>query len=104
MKQNLKTRILAFFASSDGIVFENIITKNQGKIIKTENWGLKNLSHKIKSNKKGFYFHIKFEGVGKTVEELEKEENIDETLFRFLTIKVKKHQLETNSIEKTSKK
>ena len=84
--------------------YENIITNNQGKIIKTENWGLKNLSHKIKNNKKGFYFHIKFEGMGKTVEELEKEENIDETLFRFLTIKVKKHQLETNFIEKTSKK
>ena len=57
--------------------------------------GIKNLAYKIKNNKKGFYFHIKFEGVGKTIEELEGAENIDEMLLRFLTVKVKKHDLET---------
>ena len=76
--------------------YEGIINKNSGKVIKTENWGLKILSHKINNNKKGFYFHIKFEGIGKTIEELEKAENIDEMLVRFLTVKVKKHDLETN--------
>jgi len=80
--------------------YEGIINKNSGKVIKTENWGLKILSHKINNNKKGFYFHIKFEGIGKTIEELEKAENIDEMLVRFLTVKVKKHDLETNYFEK----
>ena len=42
-----------------------------------------------------FYFHIKFKGVGQTIKELEKVENIDETLIRYLTVKVKKHDLET---------
>ena len=80
--------------------YENIIKKNSGKVIKCEEWGLRNLTYKIKSNKKGFYFHIKFEGVGKTIEELEKAENIDEMLLRFLTVKVKKHDLQTNYFEK----
>tara|TARA_B100000029_G_scaffold361390_1_gene354364 strand:- start:2211 stop:2567 length:357 start_codon:yes stop_codon:yes gene_type:complete len=80
--------------------YENIINTNSGKVIKTEDWGLRMLSHKIKNNKKGFYFHIKFEGVGKTIEELEKAENIDEALIRFLTVKVKKHDLETNYFQK----
>ena len=80
--------------------YENIIKTNSGKILKTEEWGLRNLSHHIKHNKKGFYFHIKFEGVGKTIEELEKAENIDETLIRYLTVKVKKHDLKTNYFEK----
>ena len=80
--------------------YEKIINKNSGKIIKTEEWGLRNLAHKIKKNKKGYYFHIKFEGTGKTIEELEKAENIDGDLLRFLTIKVKKHDLETNYFEK----
>ena len=79
---------------------ENIIDKNFGKVLKTENWGLRTLAYKIKNNKKGFYFHIKFEGVGKTIEELEKAENIDETLLRFLTVKVKKHDLKANYFEK----
>ena len=80
--------------------YENIINKNLGKVVKTEEWGLKNLSYKIKNNKKGFYFHIKFEGVGKTVEELQGAEAIDEMLLRFLTIKVKKHNLDINYFEK----
>tara|TARA_B100000745_G_scaffold210462_1_gene139370 strand:+ start:45 stop:371 length:327 start_codon:yes stop_codon:yes gene_type:complete len=80
--------------------YENIIKKNSGKVLKTEEWGLRNLSHIIKKNKKGFYFHIKFEGDGKTIKELEKNENIDESLIRFLTVKVKKHDLEKNYFEK----
>ena len=76
--------------------YENIIKNNLGKVFKMEEWGLRTLSHKIKNNKKGYYFHIKFEGVGKTIEELEKSENIDEMLIRFLTVKIKKHDLETN--------
>ena len=80
--------------------YEDIIKANSGKILKTEEWGLRNLSHRIKNNKKGFYFHIKFTGVGKTIEELEKVENIDEALIRYLTVRVKKHDLKTNYFEK----
>ena len=80
--------------------YTDIIKKNSGKVLKTEEWGLRNLSHYIKNNKKGFYFHIKFEGIGKTIEELEKIENIDQMLIRFLTVKVKKHDLETNYFAK----
>ena len=73
--------------------YEDIINKNSGNVLKVEQWGLKKFSHKIKNNKKGFYFHIKFEGIGKTIEELEKAENIDQALIRFLTVRVKKHDL-----------
>ena len=80
--------------------YEDIIKANSGKVLKTEEWGLRNLSHRIKNNRKGFYFHIKFTGIGKTIEELEKVENIDEALIRYLTVKVKEHDLKTNYFEK----
>jgi len=80
--------------------YEEIINNNSGKVLKTEDWGLKNFSHKIKNDKKGFYFHIKFEGTGKTINELEKAENIDQMLVRFLTVKVKKHDLDKVFSEK----
>ena len=80
--------------------YENIIKKNKGKIIKIENWGLRILSHKIKNNKKGFYYHIKFQGDGNITNMLEKEESIDEMLVRFLTIKVKSHDLKNIYFEK----
>jgi len=80
--------------------YEEIINKNSGEVLKTEEWGLRNFSHKIKNNKKGFYFHIKFKGIGKTISELEKAENIDQFLIRFLTVKVKKHDLDKIYFEK----
>jgi small subunit ribosomal protein S6 len=82
--------------------YQEIIKKNSGKILKIEEWGLRNLSHIIKKNKKGFYFHIKLEGIGKTIEELEKAENIDEMLMRYLTVRVKKHNLEESFFEQKS--
>ena len=80
--------------------YQDIINKNSGKVLKTEEWGLRNLTRIIKNNRKGFYFHIKFEGIGTTIEELEKAENIDQMLIRFLTVRVKKHDLETNYFSK----
>ncbi len=80
--------------------YEEIIKKNSGKIIKMEDWGLRNLSFNIRNNKKGFYYHFKIEGEGKTVEELERAENIDEDIIRYLTVKVKKHDLNETFFEK----
>ena len=40
--------------------YEDLIKKNSGKIIKTEEWGLRSLTHKIKNNKKGYYFHTEY--------------------------------------------
>ena len=95
-KQDLQENKVKAFINK----YIDIINNNSGKVIKTENWGLKNFSHKIKNNKKGFYFHIKFEGVGKTIEELEKEENIDQMLIRYLTVRVKEHDLKNEYFEK----
>ena len=75
--------------------YSKIVEKNDGKIVKTENWGLINLSHIIKKNKKGSYIHFKIEGNGQMIDELEKNESIDKKLLRYLTIKVKKFDLET---------
>ena len=76
--------------------YSNIITNNKGEIVKTENWGLINLSYLIKKNRKGSYIHFKFKGDGKIIEELERNEAIDKKLLRNLTVKVKKFDLDTN--------
>jgi len=76
--------------------YSKIVEKNEGEIIKTENWGLLNLSYLIKKNRKGSYIHFKIKGNGKLVDELEKSEAIDKKLLRYLTIKVKKFDLDTD--------
>ena len=80
--------------------YTKIVQKFEGKVVKTENWGLMNLSYLIKKNRKGNYIHFKIEGNGSTVNELEKNEKIDKNLLRYLTVKVKKLDLETNYFSK----
>ena len=80
--------------------YSKIVEKNDGKIIKTENWGLLNLSYLIKKNKKGSYIHFKIKCDGQVINELEKTESIDKKLLRYLTVKVKKFDLKTNYFNK----
>ena len=80
--------------------YSKIVEKNEGEIVKTENWGLLNLSYLIKKNKKGSYIHFKFKGNGKIINELEKNGFLDKKLLRSLTVKVKKFDLETNYFSK----
>ena len=87
--------------------YSKIVEKNQGEIVKTENWGLMNLSYLIKKNRKGSYIHFKIKGNGNLIDELEKNESIDKKLLRYFTVRVKKFDLETNYFSKnddTSKK
>ncbi len=81
--------------------YTKIIESNDGNIVKFESWGLMHLSYLIKKNKKGNYLHFKIEGKGKTIKELEKNEKIDKNLLRFLTVKVKKLDLDTDYFKKT---
>tara|TARA_B100000003_G_scaffold139939_1_gene125605 strand:- start:2135 stop:2503 length:369 start_codon:yes stop_codon:yes gene_type:complete len=81
--------------------YKKIIENNNGNLLKTEKWGLMNLSYLIKKNKKGNYIHFKIEGNGTTISELEKNEKIDKNLLRYLTIRVKNIDLNTNYFEKS---
>ena len=81
--------------------YTKIIEDNDGNIIKFESWGLMHLSYLIKKNKKGNYIHFKIKADGKTISELEKNEKIDKNLLRYLTVKVKKFDLESDYFKKT---
>ena len=80
--------------------YTKLVEKNKGEIVKTENWGLMNLSYLIKKNRKGSYIHFKIKGNGNLINELEKNESIDKKLLRFITIKVKEFDLDTNYFNK----
>ena len=80
--------------------YSSIVEKNDGEIVQTEEWGLLNLAYIIKKNKKGSYIHFKIKGPGKIIEELEKNEIIDKNLLRYMTVKVKKFDLQANYFSK----
>tara|TARA_B100000579_G_C22375462_1_gene640291 strand:+ start:61 stop:411 length:351 start_codon:yes stop_codon:yes gene_type:complete len=76
--------------------YSKIVEKLEGELIKTENWGLLDLSYIINKNKKGNYIHFKIKGESKIISELEKNEKIDKNLLKYMTIKVKEFDLKTN--------
>ena len=80
--------------------YAKIIEKNDGEIVQTEEWGLLNLAYIIKKNRKGSYIHFKIKGPGKIIDELEKNEVIDKNLLRYMTVKVKKFDLEAKYFSK----
>ena len=80
--------------------YSKIIETNEGSILKIESWGLMHLSYLIKKNKKGNFIHFKIKGNGKMIKELEKNEKLDKNLLRFLTVKFKKLDLDTDYFKK----
>ena len=84
--------------------YSKLIEENKGNLVQTQEWGLLNLSYLIKKNKKGNYIHFKIKAKSKAILELEKNEKIDKNLLRYLTIKVKKFDLETDYFKKNEDK
>jgi small subunit ribosomal protein S6 len=69
-----------------------IVENNQGKVTKTETWGLKNLAYKIDRNRKAHFVLLNIEGPGAVVAELERQNRINEDIIRWLTVGVEAHE------------
>lgn len=65
-----------------------IVTDNGGKVAKSEYWGLRSLQYKIKKNRKGHYSLFNIDGPPVAIEELERNEKINDDILRILTIRV----------------
>ncbi len=82
--------------------YNEVINQASGKVIKIEEWGLLNLSTKIRNYKKGFYIHFKFEGDNDTLKEVEKKIKLDNTIIRHLTVKYKKLDTKNEFFQKNN--
>ena len=69
-----------------------IVEGNQGKVTKTETWGLKNLAYKIKRNRKAHFVMLDIDAPAGVVAELERQTSINEDVIRFLTVRVDEHE------------
>jgi len=75
---------------------EKNITDNiefsDGKIVSTENWGLRDLSYNINNYKKAFYKFYQIEVSGSDIENLKKIMTQNEKILRYMFIRVENHQ------------
>lgn len=71
--------------------FTDLIKAQNGSVPKTEYWGLKSLSFRIKKNRKGHYGFMQIEAPPGAVAELERTMRINEDVLRYLTVRVESH-------------
>jgi small subunit ribosomal protein S6 len=69
-----------------------IIEDNQGKVVKTETWGLRSLAYRIAKNRKAHYVMLEIDAPGSVVVELERQTQINEDVIRYMTVKVDEHE------------
>lgn len=67
---------------------EKTITDGEGKINKTENWGLRTLAYRINKNRKGHYVLIESDAPASALHELERQMRLNEDVLRYMTIKL----------------
>ena len=65
-----------------------IVEKNEGKVTKTETWGLKNLAYKIDRNRKAHFVLLNIDAPTSVVAELERQTRINEDVIRYMTIRM----------------
>jgi len=65
-----------------------IIEDNQGKVVKTETWGLRSLAYRIAKNRKAHYVMLHIDAPAGVVAELERQTAINEDVIRYMTIRV----------------
>ncbi len=77
--------------------FTQVIEEGQGKVSKTEYWGLKSLTFKIKKNRKAHYTLLNIEAPSAAVNEMERRMGIHADVIRFITVKVEQHETEPSA-------
>lgn len=70
--------------------FSTILKDQGGSVVKTEQWGLKTLTYRIKKNRKGHYVYLGLDASAAAVAEMERNLSINEDVLRFMTVKIEK--------------
>jgi len=65
-----------------------VVGQMGGKIAKTEYWGVKSLTYRIKKNRKAHMTLFNLEAPAAAINEIERQERLNEDVLRYLTIRV----------------
>ena len=77
---------------------KQLIEANGGAVAKIEYWGLRNLTYRIKKNRKGHYSLLAIDAPAAAVQEMERQLGLNEDVLRYLTVRVDELDLELSPI------
>jgi small subunit ribosomal protein S6 len=63
-----------------------------GSVAKTEYWGVKSLSYRLRKNRKAHFILMNVDAPPAAINEIERLERLNEDVLRYLTIRVEEHE------------
>jgi small subunit ribosomal protein S6 len=63
-----------------------------GSVAKTESWGVKSLSYRLRKNRKAHFTLMNIDAPPAAINEIERLERLNEDVLRYLTIRVEEHE------------
>jgi small subunit ribosomal protein S6 len=77
---------------------KTLIEEGGGSVAKIEYWGLRNLTYRIKKNRKGHYSLLAIDAPPAAVKEMERQLGLNEDVLRTLTVRVEELDLELSPV------
>jgi small subunit ribosomal protein S6 len=72
--------------------YKGVIESNNGSVPKSEYWGVKSLTYRIRKNRKAHMALLNIDAPAPAVAEMERQMGINEDVLRFMTIRVDEHE------------
>jgi small subunit ribosomal protein S6 len=72
--------------------FKTIIEQMGGKVAKTEQWGVKSLSYRLRKNRKAHFTLLNIDAPPAALNEIERQQRLSEDVLRYLTVRVHEHE------------
>ena len=71
---------------------KGVVESLGGTIAKTESWGVKTLSYRLRKNRKAHFTLMNIDAPPAAINEIERLERLNEDVLRYLTIRVEEHE------------
>ena len=78
--------------------YKGVIEQMGGKVAKTESWGVKTLTYRMRKNRKAHFTLMNLDCPPAAVAEIERQQRINEDVLRNLTIRVDEHEVEPSAM------
>jgi small subunit ribosomal protein S6 len=72
--------------------FKAVIEQMGGTVAKTEQWGTKSLAYRLRKNRKAHFTLFNVDAPAAALNEVERQERLNEDVLRYLTIRVDEHE------------
>ena len=69
-----------------------VIEQLGGKVTKLEQWGVKSLAYRVRKNRKAHFTFMNVDAPPAALNEIERQERLNEDVLRYLTIRVEEHE------------